>query len=62
MLIVCRVLYIRKQISRVERKFLLDGRGVREIGEKIAEKIGEEDKKAREEQLRYRVRRPKQNK
>jgi len=29
---------MKKQISRVERKVLLDGRGIREIGEKIAEK------------------------
>jgi len=35
------VLYTRMQIFRVERKVLLDERGIREIGENTAEKMGE---------------------
>ena len=39
-LIVYRVLYARMQISEVERKDLIDGRVIREVGEKTVENMG----------------------
>jgi uncharacterized protein YqeY len=37
---VYRVLYARMQISEVERKDLIDGRVIREVGEKTVENMG----------------------
>jgi hypothetical protein len=42
-----RGIYMRMQISRVERKDLPDRRGIRKAGEKIEEKIERKVAKAR---------------